>query len=68
MSVDKERVAQIAKLARLRVPDSQQEALAGELNNILTWVEQLGELDTDGIAPMTSVVEVTLPHDTYVEV
>lgn len=62
MSVDKERVAQIAKLARLRVPDSQQEALAGELNNILTWVEQLGELDTDGIAPMTSVVEVTLPQ------
>jgi aspartyl-tRNA(Asn)/glutamyl-tRNA(Gln) amidotransferase subunit C len=62
MSVDKERVTQIAKLARLRVPDSQQEALAGELNNILTWVEQLGELDTDGIAPMTSVVEVTLPQ------
>jgi aspartyl-tRNA(Asn)/glutamyl-tRNA(Gln) amidotransferase subunit C len=62
MSVDKERVAQIAKLARLRVPDEQQEALAGELNNILTWVEQLGELDTEGVAPMTSVVEVKLPE------
>jgi aspartyl-tRNA(Asn)/glutamyl-tRNA(Gln) amidotransferase subunit C len=61
MAVDKSTVAHIAKLARIRVPEAQQESLAGELNSILGWVEQLGELDTQGIAPMTSVVEVRLP-------
>jgi aspartyl-tRNA(Asn)/glutamyl-tRNA(Gln) amidotransferase subunit C len=60
MAVDKSTVAHITKLARIRVPEAQQEALAGELNSILGWVEQLGELDTQGIAPMTSVVEVRL--------
>ena len=61
MAVDKSTVAHIAKLARIRVPEAQRESLAGELNSILGWVEQLGELDTQGIAPMTSVVEVRLP-------
>jgi aspartyl-tRNA(Asn)/glutamyl-tRNA(Gln) amidotransferase subunit C len=61
MSVDIDTVRQIARLARLRVEDAQAEALVGELNNILSWVEQLGELDTEGVAPMTSVVEVSLP-------
>ncbi len=60
MAVDKSTVAHIAKLARIRVPEARREALAGELNSILGWVEQLGELDTKGIAPMTSVVEVRL--------
>lgn len=60
MAVDKATVAQIAKLARIRLPEAQWEALTGDLNKILGWVEQLGELDTDGIAPMTSVVEVRL--------
>ena len=58
MAVDKSTVAHIAKLARIRIPAERQEALAGELSGILAWVEQLGELDTQGIAPMTSVVEV----------
>ncbi len=62
MAVDRATVAQIAKLARIRVPEDQLEALAGELSNILTWIEQLDELDTEGVAPMTSVVEVTLPR------
>ncbi len=62
MAVDRATVAQIAKLARIRVPEEQLEALAGELSNILTWIEQLDELDTEGVAPMTSVVEVTLPR------
>ncbi len=62
MAVDKATVAQIAKLARIRVPEQDLGALAGELNNILTWIEQLSELDTEGVAPMTSVVAVELPR------
>ncbi len=44
------------------MPEDQLDALSGELSNILTWIEQLDELDTEGVAPMTSVVEVTLPR------
>jgi aspartyl-tRNA(Asn)/glutamyl-tRNA(Gln) amidotransferase subunit C len=62
MSVDKDTVAKIAKLARIRVSDTDCEALAGELSNILGWVEQLSELDTEGVEPMTSVVEMSLPQ------
>ncbi len=62
MPIDKSTVAKIARLARIDVPDDKREALAGELSNILTWVEQLAEVDTDGVPPMTSVVEVTLPE------
>jgi aspartyl-tRNA(Asn)/glutamyl-tRNA(Gln) amidotransferase subunit C len=58
MSVDRNTVKQIAKLARIRVPEDQLDHLAGELNNILGWIEQLNELDTDGVEPMTSVVEM----------
>ncbi|MBK1698055.1 Asp-tRNA(Asn)/Glu-tRNA(Gln) amidotransferase subunit GatC [Rhodovibrio salinarum] len=58
MAVDKDTVAQIAKLARIKVDDAQQEALTKELSNILGWVDELGELDTEGVQPMTSVVEV----------
>jgi aspartyl-tRNA(Asn)/glutamyl-tRNA(Gln) amidotransferase subunit C len=61
MSVDIETVRRIAKLARLRVEETQAEALVVDLNNILGWIEQLGELDTDGVPPMTSVVEMRLP-------
>lgn len=61
MSVDKDTVAKIARLARVRVDESQQEALAGELSNILGWIEQLSELDTEGVEPMTSVVSMKLP-------
>ncbi len=60
MAVDKDTVAHIAKLARIRVEPEQQETLTKELSNILRWVEQLGELDTEGVEPMTSVVEMTL--------
>ena len=61
MAVDRATVAQIAKLARIRVPEDQLDALSGELSNILTWIEQLDELDTEGVEPMTSVVAVELP-------
>jgi aspartyl-tRNA(Asn)/glutamyl-tRNA(Gln) amidotransferase subunit C len=61
MSVDKDTVAKIARLARVRVDESHSEALAKELSNILGWIEQLSELDTEGVEPMTSVVSMKLP-------
>ena len=56
MSLDKATVARIATLARIEVPEAQQERLAGELSQILGWIEQLGEVDTDGVEPMRSVM------------
>ena len=61
MSLDKDTVRRIATLARIRVDEEALEPLAGELNNILGWVEQLNEVDTEGVPPMTSVVE-TAPY------
>jgi aspartyl-tRNA(Asn)/glutamyl-tRNA(Gln) amidotransferase subunit C len=61
MALDKATVAHIATLARIEVPEADQEALAGELTGILGWIEQLGEVETAGVEPMTSVVEMTLP-------
>jgi len=54
-------VLRIAKLARIEVADEATDGLAQELNAILAWVEQLSEVDTEGVEPMTSVVAVTLP-------
>lgn len=60
MSLDKATVARIARLARLEVPDDQLETVAGELRHILAFVEQLNEVDTRGVEPMTAVVEMGL--------
>ncbi len=60
MSVDKATVARIAHLARIDVKDAEMETLVNELNNILTWVEQLGEIDTDDVPPMASVHDESL--------
>lgn len=60
MSLDKDTVARIAQLARIKVPETDQEHLAGELSRILDWVEQLSEVDTENVPPMTSVVATTL--------
>jgi aspartyl-tRNA(Asn)/glutamyl-tRNA(Gln) amidotransferase subunit C len=57
MSIDKATVAKIATLARIKVPEEEQGKLADELSNILGWVEQLAEVDTDDVRPMTSVVD-----------
>ncbi len=62
MSIDNATVARIARLAHIDVPEADRERLAGELSNIITWIEQLGEVDTEGVAPMTSVVEGALPR------
>ncbi|MDT9597798.1 Asp-tRNA(Asn)/Glu-tRNA(Gln) amidotransferase subunit GatC [Sphingosinicella rhizophila] len=56
MSVDTATVRHIAKLARIAVTDAEAEALAPELNNILHWVEQLQEVDVEGVEPMTAVI------------
>ncbi len=60
MSLDKATVARIAHLARIKVPEAEQEHLAGELSKILTFVEQLSEVDTTGVAPMSSAAETGL--------
>ncbi len=62
MSLDKATVAKIASLARLRVPEADLDRLAGELNQIIGWVEQLNEVDTENVPPMNSVVAVDLPR------
>jgi aspartyl-tRNA(Asn)/glutamyl-tRNA(Gln) amidotransferase subunit C len=60
MSVDTATVRHIARLARIAVSDSEAEALVPELNNILGWVEQLGEVDTDGVEPLATVIDLKL--------
>lgn len=60
MSVDTATVRHIAKLARLRMSDAEVEAMVPELNNILGWVEQLGEVNTDGVEPLTAVIDQKL--------
>lgn len=61
MSVTKEDVRKVARLSRIAVEDARLETLAGELNGILGWIEQLNEVDVEGVEPMTSVVEAVLP-------
>ena len=60
MSLDKDTVARIARLARLKVPDEELAPLAGELSGIFAWIEQLNEVDVAGVEPMTSVVSVKM--------
>ena len=60
MSVDTKQVAKIASLARIAMSDAECETMVPELNNILDWVEQLGEVDTSGVEPMTAVIPNTL--------
>ena len=60
MSVDTATVARIASLARIKVSEEELAAMVPELNAILGWVEQLGEVDVTGIEPMTAVIPNTL--------
>ena len=56
MSVDADTVRKIARLARIGITDAQVAPLADELSTIRGWIEQLGEVDTSGVAPMTAVI------------
>jgi aspartyl-tRNA(Asn)/glutamyl-tRNA(Gln) amidotransferase subunit C len=60
MSVSPEQVRHIAKLARIAMSEEEIERLVPELNNILGWVEQLGEVDTDGVEPLATVIDLKL--------
>ena len=61
MSVTKDEVRRIAKLARIAEPADRLDALTNELNGILNWVEQLNEVDVDGVEPMTTAAPTKLP-------
>ena len=60
MSVTKDQVRHIAKLARIAMSDEEIERLVPELNGIIGWVEQLGEVNTDGVEPLTAVIDQKL--------
>jgi aspartyl-tRNA(Asn)/glutamyl-tRNA(Gln) amidotransferase subunit C len=60
MSIDKETARKVAHLARIEVADDQLDNLASELNGILGFMEQLAEVDVDGVEPMTSVTPMRL--------
>ncbi|MEM7689107.1 MAG: Asp-tRNA(Asn)/Glu-tRNA(Gln) amidotransferase subunit GatC [Pseudomonadota bacterium] len=60
MSVTKQDVAKIAGLARINMSEDELDRMVPELNNILNWVEQLGEVDVTGVEPMSAVIENAL--------
>ena len=60
MSIDKETARKVAKLARIAVEEERLEALAGEFNAILGFIEQLQEVDVEGVEPMVSVTPMRL--------
>ena len=61
MSLDNATVRRIATLARIEVLDSELEDWAAQLNNIMGWIEQLKEVDTDGVTAMSGGTDVALP-------
>jgi aspartyl-tRNA(Asn)/glutamyl-tRNA(Gln) amidotransferase subunit C len=61
MAIDVATVRKVARLARIAEPEERLAPLAQELNGIITWIEQLNEVDTDGVEPMTSAVHARLP-------
>ncbi len=61
MTIDVATVRKVARLARIAEPEDRLETLAKELNGIMSWIEQLSEVDTDGVEPMTSAVHMPAP-------
>lgn len=64
MSLSKEEVKKVSKLAHLETDDAQLERIQPELNNILGFIEKLGEVDTDNVEPLASPVEGNTPTRT----
>jgi len=60
MSIDQKTVARIAHLARLKIPEEEQTHVAGELSKILSWIDQLNEVDVTGIEPLANVNDMAL--------
>lgn len=61
MSVTRDDVRKVARLSRIAVPEERLDELAGEINGILGWIDQLNEVDVKDVEPLTSVVEARLP-------
>jgi aspartyl-tRNA(Asn)/glutamyl-tRNA(Gln) amidotransferase subunit C len=61
MAIDAATVRKVARLARIRIEEDKLEPMAAQLSGILTWIEQLNEVDTEGVAPMASTEAVALP-------
>lgn len=61
MSVTKDDVRKVARLSRIAIDEAHLDELAGELNSILGWIDQLNEVDISDVEPLTSVVETKLP-------
>ena len=61
MQIDEATVRHVARLARIKVTDQEAANLKRELTTILDWVEQLGEVDTSAVEPMTRMGDMTLP-------
>ncbi|OHB30085.1 MAG: asparaginyl/glutamyl-tRNA amidotransferase subunit C [Phenylobacterium sp. RIFCSPHIGHO2_01_FULL_69_31] len=61
MAIDAATVRKVARLARIAEPEEKLEPLAKELSGIMTWIEQLNEVDTNGVEPMTTSVAMSLP-------
>jgi len=61
MAIDVATVKKVASLSRLRESDERLQSLAGELNGILGWIEQLNEVDVTGVEPMTTAIEMPQP-------
>lgn len=62
MALDSKAMTKIARLARIEVTEAEKEHFANEINGILNWVEQLGEVNTDNVPQMTSVANMKLPQ------
>lgn len=58
--MDKQDVAKVARLARIEITDGEAEKLVPQLNNIIGWIEQLAEVDTDNVEPLANVVNINL--------
>lgn len=61
MAVDAQTVRRVARLARIAEPEARLEPLAREISGILGWIEQLNEVDVEGVEPMTTTEAATLP-------
>ena len=61
MAIDAATVRKVAKLAHIRVPDDRLAPMADELSAILQWIEQLAQVDTEGVEPMTSAMPLAMP-------
>ena len=61
MKIDKNTTLKIAKLSRINIDDKEVEELSSQLSSIVDWVEQLNEVNTDNVEPLSSVSKTKLP-------